>query len=64
MKGSFTATMSTSLCSTLRARLALVQVQWGTGEDVRIAEDDTANATEAVDTNLREGQLVPQGAAG
>jgi len=42
----------------------LAQVQWKTGEDVRIAEDDTANATEAVDTNLREGQLLRQGAAG
>ena len=51
MKGSFTATMSMSWCSTLPPLSACCDVA-GQGLHSRIAEDDAANATEAVDTDL------------
>ena len=62
MKGSLTATTLTAPCLTLRECLADV---WRsevlrTWEHVRIAEDDTANATKAVNANksFRHGYKV------
>jgi hypothetical protein len=54
MKGSLTAVMRTSSCSTLRVALAGLQILSGSSEkeNSRIAEDDPANATEAVDADL------------
>jgi hypothetical protein len=56
MKGSLTAVMSTSSCSTLRDTLVGSwdeQQRLGEMKNSRVAEDDPANATEAVDADLR-----------
>ena len=52
MKGSLTAVISTSLCSTLWRQVSYVFTARRV-ENLRIAEDDPTNATEAIDSDLK-----------
>ncbi|KAF2710889.1 hypothetical protein K504DRAFT_465925 [Pleomassaria siparia CBS 279.74] len=60
MKGSLTAVISTSLCSTLGDCVSWVKTRWSDyseeekKKNVRVAEDNPSNATEAVDSDLKE----------
>lgn len=56
MKGSLTATMLTSSCSMLRGIVSTLYVSRGLPSharaNIRIAENNAANAAETVDTSL------------
>jgi hypothetical protein len=65
MKGSLTATISTSLCSMLRVLSAhCFRYEAQKEINLRVAEDDTSNAAETVDTNLSRTSVAVVGSRG